>query len=78
MTSGRKLLKLGAGICVLGILILIYGWFDMYSLAGDCPSGAGNCQAYARWHSINWVGVICVLVGLLVLAFSWLASRRKT
>ena len=77
MNTSNKLLKIGIAIGALGLLTLVFNFFNMYNLVGGCPDGGNFCKAYTMWHFLNWIGTGLLLAGLISAAVSFLQGVRN-
>lgn len=59
--------RIGKAIICLGVLLLIYSFFHMYSLVGSCPNGSNGCRAYTNWRITIYLGVFAVLLGVVMM-----------
>jgi uncharacterized membrane protein YidH (DUF202 family) len=59
--------KIGKVIIGLGVLVLIYSFFHMYSLVGSCQNGSSGCSAYTNWSISIYLGIFAVLFGIMMM-----------
>ena len=69
----------GSGISGIGVIALIYNFFNMYTLAGKCPEDIDiqPCQAYDNWAMLNKIGLAILAVGIVVLIIGFLKRYRN-
>jgi hypothetical protein len=73
----RKYKSTGIVFLTIGIVILIYNFFKMYSLVGECSNGA-PCKAYNNWGIVNMVAIGLVVIGIAIIIISWIKKRRTS
>ena len=66
--------NLGVGAIAVGVIVLIYNFFHMYSLPATCTNGL-PCHAYTVWRSTNWIGIGVIGVGVVIAGLGLV--RRK-
>jgi hypothetical protein len=71
MDTPKNLTKIGGVLSGLGLLDLIFNFFNMYNLVSACPNGSSGCQAYTTWHLLNWLGIALILFGLILIVISY-------
>lgn len=59
--------NVGVVLLAVGVLVLTYGFFNMYMLVGRCPSGAQNCVAYSDWELGLVFGAVFTVAGILLI-----------
>jgi len=75
MVNDKKLRKIALGVGGTGLLVLIYSFFSLYGLVGDCPNGRAGCSAYTHWQLINKAGLVLLCAGIALFAV-WLYRQR--
>ena len=75
----KNLIKAGSAIAGLSLVILVYNFFNMYSLATKCPEDTDlqPCQAYDNWQLTNQIGFILLILGIIILVTSFMKRQRK-
>lgn len=75
----KIIVKVGSAITGLGLLVLVYNLFNMYSLAAKCPEDIDiqPCQAYDNWELINQAGTVLLIVGILILVIGFINRHSK-
>ena len=58
---------IGIILLITGAAILIYSFFYMYTLVGNCPNGASGCSSYSNWKITNIAGFAVILDGIILL-----------
>lgn len=69
MKNYKNLVKAGSITIGIGLLALIYNFFNMYSLVGKCPDDLDvqPCQAYDNWTLLNKIGLAVLIIGVVIL-----------
>jgi hypothetical protein len=76
----KNLIKAGSVIAGLSLIALAYNFFfNMYSLVAKCPSNIDlqNCQAYSSWKSINQIGLMLLILGIITIVIGFVKQQRK-
>jgi len=79
MKHSKILVKISGITISISLLMLLYNFFNMYSLVGKCPDDIDvkPCQAYSNWVTINKVGLIILAIGLMFVTIGLLKSRQN-
>lgn len=77
MNNNKKLSKFGFALSGLGLMVLVYGFFKMYSLAGNCPNGSAGCTSYSNWHFANEIGLAILVLGILLVITGAIRNKKS-
>lgn len=63
------LVKIGVVSIAIALLVLVYNFFSMYSLATECPVDVDiqPCKAYDNWTMLNKIAPLAIVVGITML-----------
>jgi hypothetical protein len=75
----KNLIKVGSAITGLSLVVLVYNFFNMYSLVAKCPEDINlqSCQAYDNWKLINQIGIALLILGIFFLVIGYIKRQRK-
>lgn len=75
----KNLIKAGGTITGLSLVLLVYNFFNMYSLITKCPEDIDlqPCQAYDNWQLINQIGLALLILGIIILVIGFIKRQRK-
>ena len=77
MNKPKSLTKISLIIVALALLLLLYNFFKMYTLVGNCPDGATGCAAYTQWQLLNKIGAAVLAAGIIIFAVSLLRRSKQ-
>lgn len=79
MKNYKKLIKTGSIMSGLALLLLIYNFFNMYSIPGKCPEriDVQPCQTNNNWILLNRLGFIILAIGVVILIISFMKRRQQ-
>jgi hypothetical protein len=79
MKNYKDLVKVGGVTIGISLIMLIYNFFNMYSLVGKCPDDINvrPCQAYDNWSMLNKVGFVILVIGIVALSIGLVRQHQK-
>ncbi len=76
--NNYKLFKnIGLTLSGLSVLTLLFNFFKMYNLVGNCPNGSEGCAAYSHWQLINKVGIVLLVIGIAITVWDIVRQRHN-
>lgn len=64
MNSPKNFKILGLAIIGLSLILLLFNFFNMYNLVGNCPNGSEGCASYSKWQFLNKTGLVLLITGI--------------
>jgi hypothetical protein len=79
MKKHINLIKTGFILAGIGTLVIIYNFFNMYSLVAKCQNDipAQSCKALNSWEFSNYVGFVLLLSGVIVIVIGYVKQKRS-
>jgi len=75
----KNLIKVGSAITGLSLVVLVYNFFNMYSLVARCPDNIDlhPCHAYDNWKLINHIGLALLILGIIIIIIGFIKRQPK-